>query len=65
MVEHAIPERALKLQVGPGLEQHRGVLQITTTTITPGGQTLDWVPIESQIGDTIAEPPPAVAQDVQ
>ncbi len=29
------------------------------TTITPGGQTLDWIPIESQVADgKIATPPP-------
>lgn len=32
-------------------------LTINKTTITPGGQILDWIPIESQTKDAIASPP--------
>jgi hypothetical protein len=34
-------------------------LKISKTTITPGGQTIDWVPIGSQTSGKIATPPPA------
>jgi hypothetical protein len=33
-------------------------LKIASTTITPGGQTIDWVPIGSQTSGKIATPPP-------
>ncbi|MGA7274307.1 MAG: neprosin family prolyl endopeptidase, partial [Candidatus Udaeobacter sp.] len=34
--------------------------KVVRTTTTPGGQTLDWIPIESQVPDgKIATPPPA------
>ncbi|MCJ1376907.1 hypothetical protein MMC20_008152 [Loxospora ochrophaea] len=44
-------------------EQRRKNLQIVKTTKTPSGQTVDWIPIESQ--GTIATPPPlpAVSSD--
>jgi len=60
MVDHV--ETVQAPDVKRWLEQRQSALHITTTTITPGGQTLDWVPIESQTSDTIAGPPPAVAQ---
>jgi len=41
------------------LEQRQSALRITTTTTTPDGQTLDWVPVESQTSAAIASPPPA------
>jgi hypothetical protein len=34
-------------------------LKVTTTTTTPGGHVVDWVPIESQTKDKIAAPPTA------
>jgi hypothetical protein len=49
------------VEVERWLERRQSSLQITTTTTTPGGQVLDWVPIQSQTGADIAEPPPAVA----
>jgi hypothetical protein len=51
---------ALTPDVERWLQERQGALQITTTTTTPAGQTLDWVPIESQLSEKIAEPPPAV-----
>jgi len=36
-----------------------GRRKVVVTTTTPGGQTLDWIPIESQVKDRkIATPPP-------
>jgi hypothetical protein len=43
------------------LKTRQSELKVTKTTTTPGGQTLDWVPIESQSQDKIATPPPATA----
>ncbi|MBV9328232.1 MAG: neprosin family prolyl endopeptidase [Chloroflexi bacterium] len=40
------------------LGERQAGLHVTRTTITPGGHTLDWVPIESQTGEPIATPPP-------
>jgi hypothetical protein len=40
-------------------QERRARLEIVTTTQTPKGQTLDWIPIESQVpGGKIASPPP-------
>jgi hypothetical protein len=44
------------------LGTRQSALRITKTTQTPGGQTLDWVPIESQSGGAVATPPPAAAR---
>jgi hypothetical protein len=63
MVDYAIPE-TLQPDVRRWLEQRQSNLHVTTTTITPAGQILDWVPIESQTSEPIAEPPPAVARHV-
>ena len=52
-------EKVLDPDVGRWLEERQRALHVTKTTITPSGQTLDWVPIESQISETIAKPPPA------
>lgn len=51
-------------QLNPELTQwlaaRQSTLNIAKTTVTPSGQTLDWVPIESQVADgKIAPPPPA------
>jgi hypothetical protein len=64
MVDYAAPEMT-QTDVGRWLEQRQSALHVTTTTITPAGQTLDWVPVESQASEPIAEPPPAVTHDVQ
>ena len=40
------------------LQQRQGWLQVTKTTITPSGQIIDWIPIESQCLEVIATPPP-------
>jgi len=40
------------------LTARQATLKITKTTVTPGGQTLDWIPIESQVTEKIATPPP-------
>jgi hypothetical protein len=60
MVDHVIPE-TLQPDVRRWPERRQSALQVTTTTATPDGQILDWVPVESQTSEPIAEPPPAVA----
>lgn len=40
------------------LQSRQENLKITKTTTTPNGQTVDWVPIESQTHEKIATPPP-------
>jgi len=35
-------------------------LGVVTTTQTPSGQRVDWIPVESQIPGDIASPPPAL-----
>src|SRR5262245_11399749 len=40
-------------------ERRRERLRVVATTVTPSGQTLDWIPIESQMpGGKIASLPP-------
>jgi Neprosin len=63
MVDYAIPE-TVQPDVRRWLERSQSALQVTTTTTTPAGQILDWVPIEGQTSEPIAEPPPAVAHHV-
>ena len=41
------------------LKTRQDDLKSVKTTKTPSGQTLDWIPIESQSGAKIATPPPA------
>jgi hypothetical protein len=52
-------ELAASPEVSAWLEERQRALTITTSTRTPSGQTVDWVPIESQVAGPIAEPPPA------
>ncbi len=40
------------------LQQRQAQLRVTKTTKTPGGQTIDWIPVESQSPRAIATPPP-------
>ncbi len=40
------------------LKGRQSLLKVAKTTLTPSGQTLDWVPIESQTKEKIATPPP-------
>lgn len=58
MTDTSLAEKVLDPDVGRWLQERQSVLRITKTTITPSGQMLDWVPIESQISERIAEPPP-------
>ena len=44
--------------VAAWLKERERVLTIAKSTITPSGQTIDWIPIESQVRGSIAEPPP-------
>jgi hypothetical protein len=43
------------------LNARQATLKVTKTTVTPSGQTLDWIPIESQGTEKIATPPPGEA----
>jgi hypothetical protein len=40
------------------LQHRQSQLQVTKTTKTPSGQTVDWIPLESQSPGPIATPPP-------
>ena len=40
------------------LQQRQSQLQVTKTTKTPSGQTIDWIPVESQSPEGIATPLP-------
>ena len=54
-----IGQKALATDLSSWLEQRQSQLKIVKTTKSPTGQTLDWVPIESQApGGKIAPPPP-------
>lgn len=43
------------------LQQRQRQLQVTKTTKSPSGQTIDWIPIETQSPEAIATPPPTVS----
>lgn len=65
MVDQGIARKPPNPDVGQWLERRQSALRISTTTTTPDGQTLDWVPRESQSGGEIPEPPPAVVHDIK
>jgi hypothetical protein len=46
-------------------EARERALDVVTTTQTPSGQRLDWIPVESQQPGDIASPPPVVAKAVR
>jgi Neprosin len=46
--------------VSAWLRQRQRGLTITTSTTTSSRQTIDWVPIDSQVTGRVAEPPPAL-----
>ena len=51
--------RAFEKEIRHYFEERHRRLEIVTTTRTPSGQVLDWVPIESQLkSGKIASPPP-------
>jgi Neprosin len=53
-------QRQINPELSNWLRARQDSLQIVKTTRTPSGQTLDWVPIESQdAAGKIASPPPA------
>jgi hypothetical protein len=52
-----LPRRA---DLAAWLQHRQSQLQATKTTKTPGGQTIDWVPVESQSPEGIAAPPPTL-----
>lgn len=53
----AIDTLAQRPEVAAWLEKRQSELQITKTTKTPSGKTLDWVPLESQVAGPIATAP--------
>jgi hypothetical protein len=63
MIDHAAQVRTAEVEHWQA--ERQSSLKITRTTVTPAGQTLDWVPIESQISADIAGPPPAATPDVR
>jgi hypothetical protein len=65
MVDQGIARKLPNPDVGQWLELRQSALRISTTTTTPDGQTVDWVPRESQTSGEIPEPPPAVRHDIQ
>ena len=55
----AIDPIQLNPELAKCLETRQHALKIVKTTTTPSGQTIDWVPIESQHPDgEVATPPP-------
>ncbi|MGO9975478.1 MAG: neprosin family prolyl endopeptidase [Solirubrobacteraceae bacterium] len=54
MVDRGAGPVPLNPDVERWLEQRQRALHITTTTITPAGQTLDWVPIEREATAAVA-----------
>ena len=52
------PLPTLNPEIAKMLQERQGRLKIVKTTRTPSGQTLDWIPIESQSPIKIATPPP-------
>jgi hypothetical protein len=57
VVDHNPPK--LNPEIVQWFESRRKRLDVRRTTRTPSGQTLDWIPIESQTKDgVIAKPPP-------
>jgi hypothetical protein len=43
------------------LQERQAQLQVTKTTKTPSGQTIDWIPVGSQTPQAIATPPPSAS----
>jgi hypothetical protein len=55
----AIDQSQLNPELSTWLKARQGALKIVKTTVTPSGQTLDWIPIESQRpAGKIASAPP-------
>jgi hypothetical protein len=62
----ATDQTKLNPELSQWLEARTSSLQIAKTTHTPSGQTLDWIPIESQIAaGKIASAPPVTAMPVR
>jgi hypothetical protein len=56
----AIDPIQLNPELAKWLETRQNAFKVVKTTTTPSGQTIDWVPIESQHPDgEVATPPPA------
>jgi Neprosin len=56
----AIDQKKANPELAAWLEARQNALKIVKTTKTPSGQTVDWIPIESQVTrGKIASPPPA------
>lgn len=56
----AMDQKKANTELAAWLEARQSALKIVKTTKTPGGQTVDWIPIESQVAKgKIASPPPA------
>jgi Neprosin len=54
-----VSDLAVNSELTEWLRDQQSQLYVTTTTVTVGGQILDWVPIESQTGGPVATSPPA------
>src|SRR5215472_7644620 len=53
------PLPQLNPEIAKWFQDRESLRKVVLTTTTPGGQTLDWIPIESQVKDgKIATPPP-------
>jgi Neprosin len=53
-----IQHKAINPELSNWLRARQSLLNTTKTTTSPGGQIIDWVPIESQTKERIATPPP-------
>ena len=61
-----LDQTKLNPELSKWLETRQSQLKITKTTLTPGGQTLDWIPTESQHPEgKIATPPPVYSMPVR
>lgn len=62
----AIDQTKLNPELTTFLATRQSALKIAKTTTTPSGQTLDWIPIESQdAAGKIASAPPVTAMPVR
>jgi hypothetical protein len=62
----AIDQSQLNPELSTWLKARQSALKIVKTTVTPSGQTLDWIPIESQRpAGKIASAPPNTSMPVR
>jgi hypothetical protein len=60
MADATVTPEVTSPDVAAWLEHRQRALGVTKSTTTSSGRTVDWVPIESQVEGSIAEPPAAL-----